>query len=163
MAAERPTGQVTFQSIRGCPYRAHQWMLTWCSLGSMSSLFGLDTHAFGTCIHGLSQSGVELSQPHFNFNLVYFQPPFSFGGLSELHASWKLEGTGGGLSVQVLKSRACRVSQPTGMNNGVSFLPAGKVPKCSPIFIKKMAWGSGSPNYRSVLISFISYNCHICS
>lgn len=43
-----------------------------------------------------------------------------------------------------------------GMNNGLSYLPALKVPKCSPIFIKKMARGSGSPNYTGQYCSFLS-------
>lgn len=69
---------------------------------------GVGTHVLGACIHGLSQDSVEWSQPHFYFNLIYFQPLLSFRGLSESHASWKLEGTGGDQSVQVLKVELVR-------------------------------------------------------
>lgn len=42
--------------------------------------FGLDTHVFGTCIHGLLLDSVELSQPFFYFNVIYFQSPSQLQG-----------------------------------------------------------------------------------
>lgn len=103
LAAERPTGQVTFQPIRGCPCRAPQWMLTWCSHGSMSSPFGLSKRVFWTCIHGLPQAMWNCPSPPFILTWFVSSTLLSFRGLSESHASWKLKATGGGQSVQVLK------------------------------------------------------------
>lgn len=53
--------------------------------------FGMGKDKFGTCICGLSQDIVELCQPPFHFNLIYFRPPSQLLGVflkDMLHGSW---------------------------------------------------------------------------
>lgn len=142
----------------GCfPCRAPHWM--WPGIATAPCPMSSPFWAGQACIWDLYPQDIwSYPSPSFILTWLISNLLLSFRSLSEKSCFMEAGGHWCWPVCTCFKSRACQACQPLGMNNGVPFLPAVEVPKCSPIFIKK-TWVSESPNYRSVLLSFISNNC----